>query len=110
MNAGTAQKCALNMLSTLIGIRLGHVYDGMMVNVRAENDKLKRRATRMVAQACDLSTDAAAELLDAAGMDVKIAIVLHRLPAATVADARAMLETHEGDVRSVLEAIAAWES
>jgi N-acetylmuramic acid 6-phosphate etherase len=110
MNAGTAQKCALNMLSTLIGIRLGHVYDGMMVNVRAENDKLKRRATRMVAQACDLSDDAAAELLDAAAMDVKIAIVLHRLPAATVADARAMLESHAGDVRSALEAITARES
>jgi N-acetylmuramic acid 6-phosphate etherase len=110
MNAGTAQKCALNMLSTLISIRLGHVYDGMMVNVRAENDKLKRRATRMVAQACDLSEDAAAELLDAAGMDVKIAIVLHTLPAATVADARAMLETHAGDVRSVMEAIAEREN
>ena len=107
MNAGTAQKCALNMLSTLIGIRLGHVYDGMMVNVRAENDKLKRRAMRMVAQACDLSEDAAAALLDGAGNDIKTAIVLHRLPAGTAADARAILETHAGDVRSALEAIAA---
>ena len=107
MNAGTAQKCALNMLSTLIGIRLGHVYDGMMVNVRDENDKLKRRAMRMVAQACDLSEDAAAALLDGAGNDVKTAIVLHGLPTGTAADARAILETHAGDVRSALEAIAA---
>ena len=107
MNAGTAQKCALNMLSTLIGIRLGHVYDGMMVNVRAENDKLKRRAMRMVAQACDLSEDAAAALLDGAGNDVKTAIVLHGLATGTAADARAILETHAGDVRSALEAIAA---
>ena len=78
-----------------------------MVNVRAENDKLKRRAMRMVAQACDLSEDAAAELLDGAGNDVKTAIVLHGLPTGTAADARAILETHAGDVRSALEAIAA---
>jgi N-acetylmuramic acid 6-phosphate etherase len=106
MNAGTAQKCALNMLSTLIGIRLGHVYDGMMVNLRAENDKLKGRATRMVAQACDLNEHAVANLLDRAGSDVKIAVILHSLPTGTVADARAMLEGHAGDVRSALEAIA----
>lgn len=107
MNAGTAQKCALNMLSTLIGIRLGHVYDGMMVNVRAENDKLRQRAARIVAQACDLGEVAAAKLLDTAGGEVKTAIVLHHLPAGTPAGARAMLEAHSGDVRSALEAITA---
>ena len=41
MGAGTAQKVALNMLSTLIGVKLGHVYDGLMVNLRADNDKLR---------------------------------------------------------------------
>ncbi|MGH6930856.1 MAG: N-acetylmuramic acid 6-phosphate etherase, partial [Dongiaceae bacterium] len=39
MAAGTAQKAALNLLSTLAAIKLGHVHDGMMVNVRAENEK-----------------------------------------------------------------------
>jgi N-acetylmuramic acid 6-phosphate etherase len=48
MGAGTAQKAALNMLSTLIGVHLGHVYDGLMVNVTADNDKLRRRAARIV--------------------------------------------------------------
>src|SRR6202000_1967049 len=40
MGAGTAQKAALNMLSTLIGVRLGHVYDGLVVNLRGPNIKL----------------------------------------------------------------------
>ena len=48
MGAGTAQKAALNMLSTLVGVRLGHVYDGLMVNVKADNDKLRGRAARIV--------------------------------------------------------------
>lgn len=111
MNAGTAQKCALNMLSTLIGIRLRHVYDGLMVNVRAENDKLKRRAARMVARVCGFSDGAeAADLLDHAGNDVKTAIILHRLSGRTVSDARAVLAAHAGDLRSALEAVAAQET
>ena len=49
MGAATAQKIALNMLSTLTGLRLGHVHDGYMVNVVADNAKLRRRAARIVA-------------------------------------------------------------
>jgi N-acetylmuramic acid 6-phosphate etherase len=108
MNAGTAQKCALNMLSTLIGIRLGHVFDGMMVNVRPENSKLKRRAAQMVARACGFSDEAkAADLLDRAGNEVKTAITLYRLPGGTADDARVILAAHGGDLRSALEAMAA---
>ena len=54
MNAGTAQKCAMNMLSTLIGIRLGHGYDGLMVNVAADNEKLRGRAAGIVARAAGI--------------------------------------------------------
>lgn len=49
MSAGTAQKVALNMLSTLIMIRLGHVYDGYMVDMVPTNRKLKARAVAIVA-------------------------------------------------------------
>ena len=49
MGAGTAQKIALNMLSTLAGIHLGHVHDGYMVNLVADNIKLRGRAARIVA-------------------------------------------------------------
>ena len=50
MAAGTAQKATLNMLSTLIGVRLGHVHDNFMVNVTADNAKLVMRATGIVGE------------------------------------------------------------
>src|SRR5690606_20422107 len=48
MGAGTAQKIAFNMFSTLVGVHLGHVHDGHMVNLKADNIKLKGRACRIV--------------------------------------------------------------
>src|SRR4029079_12025020 len=50
MKAGTAQKVILNLLSTLIMVRLGRVYRGLMVHMRATNAKLRRRSEIMVAQ------------------------------------------------------------
>ena len=60
MGAGTAQKIALNMLSTLAAIHLGHVHDGYMVNLHADNLKLQGRAARIVAAiaGCDEKADA----------------------------------------------------
>jgi len=107
MNAGTAQKCALNMLSTLVGIRLGGVYDGLMVNLETGNAKLKARAVAIVAKACAIDTATAADLVDRAGADVKVAIVLQRLPGQDAAAARALLAAHDGNVRAALAAIAA---
>ena len=49
MGAATAQKIALNMMSTLMAIHLGHVHDGYMVNLHADNTKLRSRAARIVA-------------------------------------------------------------
>ncbi|MEW9807356.1 N-acetylmuramic acid 6-phosphate etherase [Mesorhizobium sp. ZMM04-5] len=62
MGAGTAQKIALNMMSTLAGVHLGHVHDGYMVNLFADNAKLRGRAARMVASVtgCDEATALAA--------------------------------------------------
>jgi len=48
MNAGTAQRIALNMLSSLLMIRLGRVYEGLMVDVQAVNQKLIRRSEEML--------------------------------------------------------------
>ncbi|GFZ82164.1 N-acetylmuramic acid 6-phosphate etherase [Elstera cyanobacteriorum] len=102
MNAGTAQKCALNMLSTLIAVRLGHAFDGLMVNLQADNLKLRGRAVRIVAQACALPEPEAAALLARAEGNIKTAIVLHHIPSASVADARARLAAAQGDVRAAL--------
>lgn len=76
MGAGTAQKIALNMFSTLMAIRLGHVYDGYMVNLRADNKKLVARAARIVSGIGDVSIEEAGLLVERAAGSVKIAILL----------------------------------
>lgn len=102
MKAGTAQKMVLNMLSTGVMIRLGKTYSNLMVDVRATNAKLRRRAQRIVAQACDISEDAAAEALARCDQEVKTAIVavLNRVDPAL---ARRQLARHHGVVRAALE-------
>jgi N-acetylmuramic acid 6-phosphate etherase len=105
MNAGTAQKCALNMLSTLIGIRLGHGYDGLMVNVRADNEKLRGRAVGIVAKALGLALDRAGALLASTGGDIKAAILLGA-GARDGAEAQEILESRGRDVRASLAALA----
>jgi N-acetylmuramic acid 6-phosphate etherase len=76
MGAGTAQKIALNLLSTLMAIRLGHVHDGYMVNLVADNIKLRERAARIVSAISSCDVDDAAKLLEASGGSVKSAILL----------------------------------
>lgn len=106
MNAGTAQKCAMNMLSTLLGIRLGHAYDGLMVNVAADNEKLRGRAAGIVAKAAGVSADEGARLLAAAGGDIKAAILIGA-GATDRAVAKDILTTHGGDVRASLARLSA---
>ncbi len=76
MGAGTAQKIALNMLSSLMATELGHVHGGMMVNLRADNDKLRSRATAIVARIADVDANTAKHALDTANGDVKPAILI----------------------------------
>lgn len=76
MGAGTAQKIALNMLSTLIAVHLGHVHDGYMVNLRADNMKLHDRAARIVSAIAGCAPEDAAGFLEKTGGSVKAAILL----------------------------------
>lgn len=76
MGAGTAQKIALNMLSTLTAVHLGHVHDGFMVNLRPDNAKLRDRACRIVSVIAGTDVDRAGRLLDEADGSVKIAVLL----------------------------------
>lgn len=102
MGAGTAQKIALNMLSTLTAVHLGHVHDGLMVNLVADNAKLKARAIRVVASVAECSEAAARRHLDAAKGHVKIAILL----ASGVHDRRSaamLLADAGGRLRDVLD-------
>ena len=79
MKAGTATKLVLNMLSTAVMIRLGHVYGNLMVNVQPTNEKLRDRAVRIVAEAGGIERARAQELLEASGGTVKTAIAMARL-------------------------------
>jgi len=76
MKAGTAQKIVLNLFSTLVMIRIGRVYRGLMVHMRATNAKLRRRAEIMVAQITGCSYKAAVEALSQADGDVKTAALI----------------------------------
>ncbi len=101
MGAGTAQKITLNMLSTLMAIELGHVYDGMMVNVRADNNKLRKRAVDIVARVAAVDEPSAATALDNTGGDVKIAALL-AAGAATKNTAESLLKSSGGHLRAAL--------
>jgi Predicted sugar phosphate isomerase len=76
MGAGTAQKIAFNMLSTLAAVKLGHVHDGHMVNLQPDNIKLQARAARMVADIAGVAEEEARRLLNSAGGSVKVAVLL----------------------------------
>ncbi len=97
LKAGTAQKMALNLLSTLIMIRLGRVWRGQMVDVVARNEKLRRRALRMVMMLTECSETVARDALAAAGGKAKLAILLvHGLDADEATARLALYKGHLG--------------
>ncbi|WP_282119037.1 N-acetylmuramic acid 6-phosphate etherase [Ruegeria atlantica] len=102
MGAGTAQKIALNMLSSLMALQLGHVHGGMMVNLRADNDKLRARATGIVARIAKVDTKKAKLALDAANGDVKPAVLV-AARGISPKDASAVLDASGGVLKSALE-------
>jgi N-acetylmuramic acid 6-phosphate etherase len=76
LKAGTSQKVVLNLLSTLIMLRLGRVYRGQMVDMVARNEKLRRRALHMVRHLTGCTEDEARGALAQAGGRAKLAILL----------------------------------
>lgn len=102
MGAGTAQKIALNMLSTMMAVHLGHVHDGYMVNLLADNIKLKARARRIVMAVSDVPEDAAAHWLELAHGSVKTAILL-AAGAQDVAGAERLLADNDGKLREAIK-------
>lgn len=101
MGAGTAQKIALNMLSTLMAVRLGHVHDGYMVNVVADNEKLRGRARSIVSAISGVDLARAGEALDASGGAVKAAILIAR-GATDPGAAEDLLARHRGRLRPAI--------
>lgn len=99
--AGTAQKIALNTLSTAVMVRLGKTYGSYMVDVRTSNEKLRRRAQRMLGQITGADATACAEALAATGDQVKSAVVM-LLGHCDAAEAQRRLDAAKGHVRAAL--------
>ena len=100
MKAGTAQKVALNLFSTMLMVRMGRVYRGQMVDMIATNDKLRKRAVRMVASLDGCTEAEAARALTDAGGELKVAVLVRR--GLDAADARALLQGHGGRLRDAI--------
>lgn len=101
LKAGTSQKIFLNTLSTAVMVRLGKVHDNLMVDVVATNNKLRKRALRLVVHLANVDETQAAELLGQAGGSVKLAVVM-AAKHVDAGSARAILRTHEGSLRASL--------
>ena len=101
MAAGTAQKAAMNVLSTAIMVRLGRVYDNLMVDLAAANAKLEGRRLEILRRVAPSGEDEAREALDRAGGRVKLAALMLRGLGEEAA--RALLDRTGGDLRTAFE-------
>lgn len=102
LKAGTAQKVVLNTISTITMVRLGKTFGNLMVDLRANNEKLVDRARRIVTLATQADPETAEQVLAEANGEVKVAIVA-LLTGTGIDDARQRLSRHGGRVRAALE-------
>jgi N-acetylmuramic acid 6-phosphate etherase len=101
MKAGTAHKIVLNLFSTALMVKLGRVYRGMMVHMRATNAKLRRRAEAIVREIEGCAPADAARFVDEAGGDVKLAVLLAF--GMNSAEAAKLLDRHDGNLRAAID-------
>jgi N-acetylmuramic acid 6-phosphate etherase len=104
MKAGTAQKLVLNMITTAAMVRLGKVYENMMVDLMATSQKLVERSRRTVMIVTGVPYDEAARALEAAGKSVKAAIVMIKARCSR-AEAEERLRRAGGFVRHALAGV-----
>jgi N-acetylmuramic acid 6-phosphate etherase len=101
LKAGTAQKMVLNMLTTAAMARLGHVYENLMIDVRASNKKLSDRIVRILADASGASPSKAAHALRQSGHNLRVALVMLKLKL-TADQAAVTLHQAKGNLRAAL--------
>ena len=104
MNAGTAQRITLGLLSSLVMIRLGHVYDGMMVDVQATNKKLARRSETMLMHLTGGNERDVRSALAQADGNIKLAVLL--LKGSGVNEAKSLLKRSKGRLRTAIAMLA----
>ena len=103
LKSGTAQKLALNAISTGVMIRLGRVYSNLMIDMPATNEKLRGRAVRMVELAAGVTRPIAVQAVRDADGNVRVATVMARRKI-SAEEARKLLDAHRGNLREVLGA------
>ncbi len=79
MKSGTAQKMALNMISTTAMVLLGKTYGNLMVDLQARSEKLAARSRKILMELLEIDLHKASDLLTRSGGSVKLAIVMHKL-------------------------------
>ena len=101
MKAGSAQKMVLNMFSTGIMVKVGNIYQNLMVNVQPTNEKLMQRATNIIKEAAEIEESQAKEYLEAAQLEVAPAIVMAKVHV-DFQKAKQLLAEHDGRISEVL--------
>ncbi|EOJ74197.1 N-acetylmuramic acid 6-phosphate etherase [Enterococcus faecalis] len=101
MKAGSAQKMVLNMFSTGIMVKVGNIYQNLMVNVQPTNEKLIQRATTIIKEAAEIEESQAKEYLEAAQLEVAPAIVMAKAHV-DFQKAKQLLAEHDGRISEVL--------
>ena len=101
MKAGSAQKMVLNMFSTGIMVKVGNIYQNLMVNVQPTNEKLIQRATNIIKEAAEIEESLAKEFLEAAQLEVAPAIVMAKAHV-DFQKAKQLLAEHDGRISEVL--------
>jgi N-acetylmuramic acid 6-phosphate etherase len=103
MKAGTAQRITLNVFSSLVMILLGRVYDGLMVDLQAVNQKLVRRSENILKRLSGRSGDEVREAFREANGNIKLAVLL--LHGCDLKEATSILDHAGGQLRAALAAI-----
>ncbi|EWH23076.1 N-acetylmuramic acid 6-phosphate etherase [Bacillus haynesii] len=101
MKAATAHKMILNMISTAAMIKMGKVYENLMVDVKVSNDKLKERAIHIIQTVTGVPKEMAAQALEKSNNQVKTAIIMLKINEDAAA-AEKLLEKSEGDIEKAL--------
>ncbi len=103
MNAGTAQRITLNLLSSLVMILLGRVYEGLMVDLKAVNTKLVQRSESILMRLTGRNREDAREALERSNGSVKLAVLL--LHGCDLNEAMTILDRAGGQLRAALALI-----
>ncbi len=101
MKSGTAQKMVLNMISTGVMIKMGYVYENLMINVQPTNEKLINRAEKILTQILKIEREYASTLLKEAKNNVAAAIIMSK-KSVSYESAIKILGDNNGQVRNII--------